>query len=131
MSGTTGLGTILKKGSTAIAEILSISGPSMTRDTIDKTVLDNTGNGFREYITGLRDGGTLSFDMLFSKAGYTAIKTDFMNDEAESYSIELPDTPATIISFDGLVTDFPLDIPLNDVMKCSVSIKITGGIDIT
>lgn len=130
MSGQTGLGTILKKGASPIGKIQSISGPSMTRETIDATVLDNTGNGFREFITGLRDGGTLSFDMQFTKAGYNSIKTDFMSDEVVAYSIELPDSPSTKINFNGLVTDFPLDIPLNDIMKCSVSVKITGGISV-
>jgi len=131
MAGKTGLGTILKKGAVAIGNILNVTGPSMTRDTVDSTVLADNAAGFREFITGLRDGGTVGFDMLFTKAGYEAIKTDFMDDDAVAYSIELPDTDSTIIGFSGLVTDLPLDIPINDTIKCSVSIKVTGAITVS
>jgi len=131
MAGKTGLGTLVKKGTVAIGNILSITGPSLTRDTVDTTVMDDNANGFREFITGLRDGGTMGFDMLFTKAGYEAMKTDFMDDDAIAYTIELPDADSTIIGFNGLVTDLPLDIPINDTIKCSVSIKITGAITVT
>jgi predicted secreted protein len=126
----TGIGTVLKRGAVAIADVVSINGPGMTRDTVDVTTLGSTG-GYREFITGLRDGGTLTFDVLFSKAGYNALKTDFENDEAETYSIELPDDDSTIIGFDGLVTDFPVSIPLDDKVSVSVTIKITGNISVT
>jgi len=126
----TGIGTVLKRGTVAIADVVSINGPGMTRDTVDVTTLGSPG-GYREFITGLRDGGTLTFDVLFSKAGYNALKTDFENDEAETYSIELPDDDSTIIGFDGLVTDFPVSIPLDDKVSVSVTIKITGNISVT
>jgi len=126
----TGIGTVLKRGTVAIADVVSINGPGMTRDTVDVTTLGSPG-GYREFITGLRDGGTLTFDVLFSKTGYQALKTDFENDEAETYSIELPDDDSTIIGFDGLVTDFPVSIPLDDKVSVSVTIKITGNISVT
>jgi predicted secreted protein len=130
MSAITGIGTVLKKATIAVGQILSIQGPSMTRETIDSTTLDVVG-GYREYITGLRDGGTLSFDMQFTKTGYQAMATSFALDETEAFSLELPDSTQTKIAFNGYVTDFPLDIPINDVMSCSVSIKISGGITVS
>ncbi|MFA5526896.1 MAG: phage tail tube protein [Acholeplasmataceae bacterium] len=126
----TGIGTVLKRGSVAIADVVSINGPGMARDTVDVTTLSSVG-GYREFITGLRDGGTLTFEVLFSKTGYQALKTDFENDDAETYSVELPDDDSTIITFDGLVTDFPVTIPLDDKVSVSVTIKITGNISVT
>ena len=38
-----------------IAEVISISGPTMTREFIDVTSLDSIG-GYREFIAGFRDG---------------------------------------------------------------------------
>ena len=61
-SAISGVGTTLYRSTTsggtfaAVAEIPSISGPNMTRDTIDVTDLDSTG-GYREFIAGFRDGG--------------------------------------------------------------------------
>ena len=126
----TGIGTVLKRGTVAIADIVSINGPGMARDTVDVTTLSSVG-GYREFITGLRDGGTLTFEVLFSKTGYQALKTDFENDDAETYSVELPDDDSTIIGFNGLVTDFPVTIPLDDKVSVSVTIKITGNISVT
>ena len=130
MGAFTGIGTVLKRATVAIADIVSINGPGMARDTVDVTTLSSTG-GYREFITGLRDGGTLTFEVLFSKTGYQALKTDFENDSAQAYSIELPDTDNTIIGFNGLVTDFPVTIPLDDKVSVSVTIKITGNITVS
>jgi predicted secreted protein len=129
MAGVTGVGTVLKRETVPIANILSISGPNASRETVDITVLD-AADGFRDFISGLRDGGTLSFEMLFTKAGYDAMNDDFLADEPVDYTIELPDDDDTIIGFSGLVTGFPVNIPLTDTIKISVTIKIIGDISI-
>ncbi len=124
-----GVGTVLKRDGISMAKITNIGGPSATRDTIDVTSFDSEG-GYREFITGLRDGGTLTLDMIFTKTGYTAIKGDFENDAAVTYTLELPDTANTVITFDGLVTDFPVSIPFDDKVTFSVTVKVTGNIDV-
>jgi hypothetical protein len=58
-----GVGTVFKRGAVAIAEITSISGPNLTRGTIDVTNLDST-NGYREFIAGFRDGGEVTLSMM-------------------------------------------------------------------
>ena len=133
MAGVTGVGTKLQRYVNAawadVALLFSISGPSITRETIDTTTFDNT-DSFRDFITGLRDGGTLSFEMLFTKAGYAAMKTDFLLNAAVAYTITLPDVDSTVITFNGLVTGFPLNVPLADTIKISVTIKVVGDITI-
>lgn len=125
----TGIGTVLNRAGSPVAKINSISGPSMSRDTIDTTTLGSTG-GFREFITGLRDGGSLTFGMNFSKDGFQQMQTDFESDDAVAYTIQLPDTDQTEIGFSGLVTDFPASIPMNDKVTVDVTIKITGQITV-
>src|SRR5262247_3859242 len=49
-----------------IAEVTSISGPTMTSDLIDVTSQESSG-GFREKIIGLTDPGELSFDIFFNQ----------------------------------------------------------------
>ena len=133
MSGKTGIGTIFQKKISgayeSIANMLNISGPGSSRDTVDSTVMEDE-DGFRNFITGLRDGGTLSFDMLFTQDGYNAMLADFNNDDAQSYAIFFAKQGEGAVLFNGLVTDLPLDIPINDVIKCSVTIKVTGAIDV-
>ncbi len=128
--GFTGIGTVLKRGTVAIADVYNIGGPGVTRETVDVTTFDSTG-GYREFISSLRDGGTLTFDLLFSKTGYNAMKGDFESDTPVAYTLELPDEDDTVIGFDGLVTDFPLNVPLDDKVTISVTIKVTGGITVS
>lgn len=128
-----GVGTSFRRWSgsawEAIAEVNSISGPSMTRDTIDVTSLDSTG-GYREFITGFRDAGTVQLTMNFTQATFDIMKTDFEDDAAHNYEIVLPDVGTTSLEFAGLVTEVPLEITADDKITASVTIKITGPVTV-
>jgi len=112
-----------------LAEVNSISGPSMTRDFIDVTSLDSTG-GYREFIAGFRDGGTVNLTMNFTRTTYDLMKTDFEDDAAQNYEILLPDNDSTSFEFEGLVTELPLEIPTDDKVTANVTIKIVGQVTV-
>ena len=111
----------------ALAEINSITGPTMTRSFIDVTSLDST-SGYREFITGFRDAGTIALKMNFTNATYLAMKKDFESPIAQNYQIILPDEFETSLEFEGLVTELPLTIPTDDKITADVTIKITGDV---
>lgn len=113
-----------------IAGLKSISGPTCNRETIDVTTLDSVG-GYREFIGSLRDAGDVSFNMLFDAAGYSLMKTDFESDTAQKYQIVLPDATHTTLEFYGLVTDLPIDIPVDDAVSSDITIKISGQTTLT
>jgi len=110
-----------------IAEINSITGPSMSRDTIDVTSLDSTG-GYREFIAGFRDAGTITLAMNFSRETFELMKSDFESDDLQNYEIILPDEEETSLEFEGLVTELPLTIPADDKVTADVTIKISGQV---
>jgi predicted secreted protein len=120
-----GVGTVFNRNSSPLAEVTNITGPTMTRDFIDVTSLDSTG-GYREFISGFRDAGTVSLNMNFTETTYLLIKEDFETPTTQNYSIVLANSEATDISFDGLVTECPITIPTDDKISCDVTIKITG-----
>lgn len=134
-----GVGTQFRRWSgtawAALAEISSISGPTMTRDFIDVTSLDSVG-GYREFIAGFRDGGTVSLTMNFTRATYDLMKQDFEDDTAKFYEIVLPDKDAngnlinTSFEFEGLVTELPLEIPTDDKVTANVTIKVNGMVTV-
>jgi predicted secreted protein len=129
-AGSTGIGLVLTAASTAIANIFNIGGPSMSRNTIDNTTFDTVG-GFRTFFTGLRDGGTVTFDVIFTKAGYTTLLGHFNTAAAIAYTLTMPATAdAAVISFSGMVTDMPLTVPLDDKITVSVTIKVIGAVTI-
>jgi predicted secreted protein len=126
-----GVGTKFQRwsGSTwvTLAEVTSITGPTMTRDFIDVTSLDSTG-GYREFITGFRDAGTISMNMNFTRDSYDALKLDFESPTLQNYQIILSDPENSSIEFEGLVTEIPVTIPTDDKISVDCTIKITGQV---
>ena len=108
-----------------LSEILDITGPTMSRTTIDTTSLSSLG-GYMTFMGGLRDPGTLSFAMVFEKSRYDELKDDYESDENGTYQIELPDD--STLEFEALVTEIPLNIPGNDKITVNVSFKISGSV---
>lgn len=124
-----GVGTIFAKrnaGSsvtyTAIAEVKNIEGPSASRSFLETTSLDAT-DGWRTYIPGFKDLGTLTMTVNYTKAGYSALLADLNSDNSNNYKITLPDN--TTIVFDAFITDLPLTIP-EDIITMNVTLRITG-----
>jgi len=136
-----GVGTKLKMSATQpsdwstvnpIAHINNITGPGMSKDTIDTTALDTTG-GYRTFITGFKNPGTLTFTLMFDSAGYNTLKNSFDSDSPYYIQIELPDKPSggshgSTFTFQGLVTEIPLTIPPDDKITCDVTIQISGSV---
>ena len=112
-----------------IGEITNISGPGMSRETIDTTALDTIG-GYRTFITGFRTPGTLSLSINFTRDTYDTMKADFESDAAVDYEIVLPDADQTTIEFQGFVTELPLTIPADEKIAMEVTIQITGQVTV-
>lgn len=125
----TGVGTVFSKKNadssgtyTAISEVKSIEGPSMSRAFIDTTTLDAT-NGWRTYIPGFKDMGNLTMVMNYTKEGYSLLLAGLNADDPDTYKITLSD--GTTITFDAFLTDLPLTIP-EDIVTMNVTFRITG-----
>lgn len=109
----------------AISEITSIKGPGMKRETIEVTSIDSVG-GWKEFIAGFREAGTLSLSMNFSRGNLDLFMEDFESDDEQYYEIVIPDADTTTIEFSGLVTELPLNISAKEAISNDVTIQITG-----
>jgi len=126
-----GVGALMRYHDTtwkSIGEVTNISGPSMSRETHDVTSLATVG-GYREFITGFRDPGVMTFTMWFNRADYEQMKTFFESDTIVDFELILPDASNTSLEFSGYVTELPLTVPEGPV-SCDVSIKISGTISV-
>lgn len=129
-----GVGTVFRKwdGSSDwdnIAEVTNISGPSMSRDLIEVTNLDST-SGYREFIAGFRDAGTIVVTMNYTRESLDMMKEDFEDNTAQNYEIVLPDSESTSLEFEGLVQEMPLTISVDSQITLEVTIKITGPVTV-
>jgi predicted secreted protein len=124
-----GVGTLFQRWNGAnyvsISEIQSITGPGMSRDTIDVTSLSSTG-GYREFIAGFRKGGTFVLKMNFVRENFDMFLTDYQSEQMQNFRVVLPDKDNTTIDCEALVTDFPMTIPTGAQITCDVTITISG-----
>lgn len=123
-----GHGSTFSIGVTAIAEVLSISGPSLTRETVDATSMDSA-TRHREFISGLRDAGEVSLELNYTEAGFTALKAEYDDDTAGAYTIDLAN--GDTFAFSGFLTELTSEHPLDDKVTISATFKITGAVTYT
>ena len=126
----TGQGTIFSRNAVPLAEINSIEGPGKSRETIEVTRLEDV-DGYRQYIGGLREPGTVTLNMNYYREGFDLLNTDFESDDVQAYTIAIPDDDETTFTFNGLVTELPVTIPIGDKITMNVTIQISGIISVS
>lgn len=131
-------GTILRigdaatpiEGFTTVAELRTISGPSLVAETIDVTV-HNTPTPWRRYISGLLDGGEVTFDINFIPSdpthGYTTgLLKDMTDRTRRNFKIIFPDSGNTEWILPTVITGFEMSADPADVLMASVTLKVAG-----
>jgi hypothetical protein len=130
------LGTILKAtiGSslTALAQVLSIDGPSMEQGTRETTHLGTV--SWKTFAGTISDGGEISATILFDPADSThaAMITAITTTVAFVWNLIFADTGAGTFSFSGILTKFAttgMEVEAN--LEAQITIKITGAVTFT
>lgn len=130
MAGIDAFGTQLLRGDggtpeifTAIANVTSISGPGLSRETIDVTAHDSP-DGWMEFLGGLKDAGEVSADINYDPSKHDTLVADFDDDEPRNYQLVFPD--ATTWSIQAILTGFEPEAPYDDKLAASLTFKVTG-----
>ena len=114
-----------------IGEVEDISGPNLSSDDVEVTNHDSQG-GYREYIAGLKDGGSISISGNFvgDDDGQVQMIADQKSGRVRPYRMLLPD--ATVANdktrwmYLAAVTNVGFTYPTSDAMKFSGEFKISG-----
>lgn len=109
-------------GVTAIRDLRSGQGAE-----IDVTDLSSTAKEFR---LGLKDEGSMTFDVIYlpEDTGQARLVDLRSSRETGSFEIEVQTSPVFTISWTGIVSAFPFSIGVDDVLRGSVTIRVTGAI---
>lgn len=108
---------------TSLAEVISVTPPSINVETIDVTHMGSD-DGFREFIASLKDGGECVVNMNYVEASATLLQTLVLAG-LETFKITLPGT--STITFDGVPTAFAFDdVVIDDKIAMSLTIKVSG-----
>jgi len=128
----TGVGAVFQRWDgnkwISIADINAIIGPGARRDSIDTTTFD-TEEGYREFISGFKDGDVVALNMSFVRDTFELMVNDFLDDEYKYYQILFPDVDETVIAFEGFVNKLPLELTSDDRIKANISIKVTDQLE--
>lgn len=117
-----------------IGEVKNITPPQFSRDAVDATHTESP-DGFREFVAGLSDAGEMSCELNLVPDSYTMdlILGTFSTREPQQFRILFADGTQTgpsptcsRFTANGIVTGFPLEAPMDDVMSATLTVKITG-----
>lgn len=126
-----GQGTLLQRyvaGSyVTIAEITKLGGPDMTAEDVDVTSHDSVG-GFKEFISGLKEGGEVTFDANFvpDNATHQRVISDFAAGTQAQYQIVFPSPITAKWQFLGHVKGFKASSDPVNALSFSGTLKIDG-----
>lgn len=110
---------------TALAQVTSISPPSLSRDTIDASHMQSP-QRYREFVSGMRDGGEVSIELDFERGSTTDVQllADFNSDAARNYRIVFPSGQAW--TFNAFLTGYEVSVPMDDKMTATATFKVNG-----
>ena len=110
-----------------VGDVVSLSGPSITKDEIEVTALDSVA---KEFIGALDDPGEVSLDLNWNPqdAEHVNLRTDAEGSVKRNYRIVWGDVSNTQVTFSAEVMEFTLATDPNDAVKGSVRLKISGGL---
>ncbi len=113
-----------------VAEVRSISGPSMATDELDVTSHESQG-GVREKKPGLIDPGQLTFDLAFQPGEPThGAKQGLLRNQLarsmDNYNLVFPQSIGFTWQFFSFVQGVPLTLPIDEVITASVTMTISG-----
>jgi len=124
-------GALLKRNGVTIAEVTEISGPGLSRETLDSTHHQSPAM-WGQLIKGIKRAGEVTLTIQYTPTASThnastGLLADFANDTTiDTYSLVFPDTGATTWSFPGIVTNFEPSAPHDDKLTGDVTIAVAG-----
>ena len=118
-----GTGTTVSFNAVAIAEVLDVTPPAMSRESVQSSHMGTTvAHTFLP--TKLYDGGEVTLEIAFDPK----LTTAFTNVDAQEVIITFPDSAGTTWTFQAFITGYEPADPLEDRMTATLTLKVTGEI---
>lgn len=116
-----------------IAELQDISGPGKVRETFDVTTHDSP-DGYREYIGTLKDGGEVSFTLMFdpSDTGHLVLESAIDRNGIGGLGARVywPTDDGDYAEFDCIPTNLSWNAPVNGALTADFTAKVTGKVNL-
>lgn len=130
-----GYKTLVKRGDgatptenfVAVAELLDITGPNMTKMIEDATTMDSPNGAVEKISLGLRDAGEVTFQvhLLDENTSHNLLLADFWVDTFGNFQI-VPNGATKAVQFAAHVAEFGSSYPVKGKMVRDIKLVITG-----
>lgn len=123
--------TTIEYNSVAVGGVISISGIASGSSTeIPVTTLASTA---KEFKMGLRDNGSFTMEVIRNQddLGQVELFNAQSSQTGATMVITLPTSTANILTFTAYVQSFSTDIGADDVVRGTVTMRISGGVAYT
>jgi len=129
MAKSIGYGAVLTTGTSTggfvvVGQVQNISGPSVSANDVDTTCMDSSSN-YRTFTCGLLDPGELTFSVVYdsTSASHSCLVRNMNKRLTTNWSISVAgDSP----DFNGYVKGMSREIPMDGLITCDVTVKVTG-----
>lgn len=114
-----------------MAEVVSLTPPSPSRDTIDTTNHDSAGD-YREFISSLIDAGeaTVMVHYVPGSVGDATILAALASGALTAFAMDVNSATAGVqqrVSGSGIITSYArADVVIDDKMTATLTIKVSG-----
>jgi predicted secreted protein len=136
MSEYFGYDALLKIAGVTIGQVRDIEGPGLKMDTVEVTTRDTS--KWRKRIAGLKDGGTVTFEIVYDPDTATHANASggvpylLLQGTSAAFTLVLPDAAAaTTIAFTAFVTSFKPKAAMEGALTADLELQITGAVTIT
>lgn len=113
---------------TVIAEVTSITPPSITRDIVDASHME-MGDRWRQFVVGRLDGGEAKIEMNFIPGGPGQALLAELQALDDPANIRIEWTNGQVWAFTAYCVGFEPTAPVDDKMTATATFKVTGPID--
>ena len=123
---------------TTVAQVRDVEGPGLKLDTVEVTTRDTS--KWRKRIAGLKDGGTVTFEIVYDPdlathgaaiGSGTNVPYYLLEGTSRLFQIVLPDSTPTTIAFTAFVTSFKPKAPMEGALMADVELQITSAVTIS
>lgn len=131
MAKTIGYGSILTvtttTAATEVGQIRNISGPGVSGNDVDTTCLDSSTN-YRTFSSGLLDAGEVTFGVVYDPANVSHKRlTYYMGQRSEkTFIVYHGSSTGDTDQFQAYVKGMSREIPLDDLITCDITLKVSG-----
>lgn len=113
----------------AVAQVISISGPSEERPTVDTTNLDSTA---REFRFGLKDGGECTVEVYYDSSYHSSLHDKINDSTSSAVTIDLFTADGTSnesISFNAYLTGWEMSgMEVEGNVTATMTLKVDGDV---